>query len=75
MRVAIWIITLLRHFLMALRFDDHIAEMSIGSMVPLPLQCWAEEADVWASLLRFLVLIETGTQNVMLQLPACKQTI
>ena len=34
-----------------LGLDDNVAKVSIVGMIPLALQKWAEEADVWACLL------------------------
>ena len=76
MQVAVWTsITSPCHFPIAEWLDHNIAQVSISSMVPLPLQSWTEEADVWPCLLCFLALIWVSTQNLMLQPPACMQTI
>ena len=34
----------------SLRLDDDVANVSVVGMIPLALQKWAEEADVWACL-------------------------
>ena len=57
MQVAVWTsITFPGHFPTAKWLNHNIAQVSISSMVPLPLQTWAEEADVWRPLLCFLTL-------------------
>ena len=75
MQVAIWTrATLPCHFLVAVWFDDYVAQVSISSMVPLLLQSWAEEAGVWPFLLCFLALVRVSAQKLMLQ-PSPWQTI
>ena len=52
MQVAIWaLLTLPRHFSAALCSDDNTAKVSVRSMIPLLLQRWSQQADVWTCLL------------------------
>ena len=62
---------LTKHHLIALRSDDYIAQVSIGCMVPLLLQSWAEEADVWPLLLCSLILITAYRQAMTVSISPC----
>ena len=39
------------HFPVSVRLDEDVAMVSILGMVPLTLQYWAKQADVWTLLL------------------------
>ena len=52
MTMAKWtLITLPPHLPVAVSLDDGVAKMSIPGMIPLALQYWAEQADVWTPVL------------------------
>ena len=60
MQVAIWaLLTCPEHFFVALWSDENVAKVAICSMIPLLLQDWIQEADVWACLLLLLLLLPT----------------
>ena len=49
MRLAIWaLITAPPHLSVTVRLDQDVVKMHILDMMPLALQHWAEQADVWA---------------------------
>ena len=37
------------HFAMGVRLDEDVAKVVVASMVPLALQQWAEQANVWTA--------------------------
>ena len=48
MQMAVWtLITLALHLQVAMRFNDDVAQVRIGFVVPLQLQRLVEKADVW----------------------------
>ena len=52
MRMAVWaLVASPPHLPVAVRPDKDVAKMSILGMIPLALQHWAEQADVWAQAL------------------------
>ena len=52
MRMTIWTIRARpMHLPMAVWGDEYVAQVSICGMVPLLLQLWAKQADVWTLLL------------------------
>ena len=52
MRMAIWaLIASPPHLSCSVRLDEDVAKMGISGMIPLALQHWAEQTDVWAMLL------------------------
>ena len=52
MGMAKWaLITLPPHLPVAVRPDEDVAKMSILGMIPLALQNWAQQADVWTLVL------------------------
>ena len=52
MRMTIWTIRACpMHLPMAVWGDEYVAQVSIFGLVPLLLQLWAEQADVWTLLL------------------------
>ena len=56
-QVAIWaLVTYPVDLCIAIWFDDNVAQICIGSMVPLLLQMWIKTANVWVSLLHSRML-------------------
>ena len=53
-----------RHPPFGVRSDDDVAKVSILGMVPLMLQHWAEQADVWTLLLICLCVLVQALQLV-----------